>query len=276
MFQRKRKKYNNEKLSTFLEEIESDVEKDPEEIEEASFSKKHYESIATILNKFYGQSGPKNANTDMIESLAIEFCEMFSKDNPSFDKSRFLNKVGIEDIEEGNEEDDEEDIDSDEDDSEVEEERSKDKDEMDDGEEDDELEEDFARLAKALSALASAQNKTDRTNDKNLDSMTKDGSENSSKDKTKTSMVNEKEDESEDEDEEEMDEAEPILKGIDRFIQALGEDPISGLMDLLTLSQGLWEKLRSKMSGEEKKMIKRRLRKMQQEQMQRGEKRWNI
>ena len=66
---RKRFKHSNkkEKLCTFLEDIEEEkYEDDDEEMEEAAFSRQHYQAIADILNTHVDGGG------ETVTSIAAE------------------------------------------------------------------------------------------------------------------------------------------------------------------------------------------------------------
>jgi len=94
-----------EKLCTFLESIEEDRYGDDEEMEEAVFSRRHYQAIADILNDYY-----EKKSAEMIEAMAKDLADLFEADNPRFDRRRFYSAVGVKQVyhEEEPEEDEEE------------------------------------------------------------------------------------------------------------------------------------------------------------------------
>ena len=100
-----------EKLCTFLEEIEKDRYPD-EDMEEAAFSRQHYQAIADILAEYAGED-------KFIPGIVADLVEFFKQDNPRFDEKRFMDAAGVkteeveddedvEDVEEAKEDDDEE------------------------------------------------------------------------------------------------------------------------------------------------------------------------
>jgi len=104
---RSKHKYpNKEKLCTFLEAVEDEkYQDDSEEMEEASFSRQHYQAIADILSQHVeGESG------DAISSVAADMADLFETDNPRFDRSKFMSAAGVksEETEEEEPEDEEE------------------------------------------------------------------------------------------------------------------------------------------------------------------------
>lgn len=59
-------------------------------------SRKHYTEVAQILaNRFIGHGGDRNpAARAMIEGIADDMADMFTRDNPRFDRGRFMEAVG--------------------------------------------------------------------------------------------------------------------------------------------------------------------------------------
>jgi hypothetical protein len=66
-------------------------EEDKEELDEAAFSRQHYNLISGILQKHMKDGKAK----EVIESLATELADVFAKDNPSFARDRFLQASGV-------------------------------------------------------------------------------------------------------------------------------------------------------------------------------------
>jgi hypothetical protein len=72
-------------------EIDSDEVKDePKEMDEAAFSRQHYYAIAEILKKAMDNSEHKEESYPVIQEIRQSLIELFSKDNPNFNKDRFL------------------------------------------------------------------------------------------------------------------------------------------------------------------------------------------
>jgi hypothetical protein len=74
------------------------VDEDEEEcgMNEASFSRQHYESIAKIL-KDADANEDNPAATRAIQSIGENLADLFRKDNPRFDEPKFLTAAGLED-----------------------------------------------------------------------------------------------------------------------------------------------------------------------------------
>lgn len=60
------------------------------ELDEAAFSRQHYEAIAEILKTAMENTKDKEAAYPVIQEIRQKLIEMFSADNKSFDKNKFL------------------------------------------------------------------------------------------------------------------------------------------------------------------------------------------
>ena len=63
------------------------------------FTKKHYEAIAKVLQGYKQYNGereyPGGGEVDaMIDGMVSEFGDMLERDNPNFDRGRFLKACG--------------------------------------------------------------------------------------------------------------------------------------------------------------------------------------
>jgi len=86
-----RRRKENKKLCTFLEDIEEDkYNDDEEEMEEASFSRKHYQAIADILAQH-----AEGDSTEAVSEIAGDIADLFAQDNPRFDREKFLSAAGV-------------------------------------------------------------------------------------------------------------------------------------------------------------------------------------
>jgi hypothetical protein len=68
-------------------EIEISQTIPPEELTESTFSAKYYKMIAGILNKHHDKY------SDVIESIAQDFAQIFQRDNPNFQPERFMQDI---------------------------------------------------------------------------------------------------------------------------------------------------------------------------------------
>lgn len=59
------------------------------------FTKRHYESIATVFSNAMGAAKPGDPSLLAVALLAYDLTEMFAEDNPAFDRARFLEACGI-------------------------------------------------------------------------------------------------------------------------------------------------------------------------------------
>lgn len=62
--------------------------------------KKHYELIARIFNKNIHDKDPKMAEVrysgnTIAKAMAQQFADVLSKDNPKFDRAKFLEACGV-------------------------------------------------------------------------------------------------------------------------------------------------------------------------------------
>lgn len=73
-------------------EVVEPGEDEPREMDEAAFSRQHYESIARIL-KNDAQPGV-DAET-LVQDIAEDLADLFAQDNPNFDREKFLKAAGI-------------------------------------------------------------------------------------------------------------------------------------------------------------------------------------
>jgi len=149
------KKYKQEKLSMFLEAIETDKEmedgeEDMDGMDESTFSRKHYQQIASIFKQHL--DGPRNEKVyNELAAIANELADLFEEDNPRFDREKFLQACNV-----GSETTEEEDGEEDEDGDEEKELETEDEDTEDDEEGD--MEEATAQLGtieQILQALSS-------------------------------------------------------------------------------------------------------------------------
>lgn len=69
------------------------AEEDEEgQMDEASFSRQHYQAIADILKgAVKGEAG----ETEVISEIANKLVELFRQDNPRFDATKFLSAAGV-------------------------------------------------------------------------------------------------------------------------------------------------------------------------------------
>ena len=61
----------------------------------ASMSRKHYREVAnTLANRYIAHGGDSDPNArTMIEGIASDMADMFKRDNPNFDRGRFMDAV---------------------------------------------------------------------------------------------------------------------------------------------------------------------------------------
>lgn len=104
-----------ETLLSFLEEVEKDklanqkdnakqlgeackardIPDDSKEMNEASFSRQHYQAIADILKEVYRNNEEEPVTKTIITDIGTKLIELFKKDNPRFDETRFRNAVSV-------------------------------------------------------------------------------------------------------------------------------------------------------------------------------------
>ena len=79
-----------DKLNVLLENIENDKYDKEETIEEASFTRQHYQAVADILSQYVGKG-----DDETISAITSDLADMFAEDNPRFARDKFMQAAGV-------------------------------------------------------------------------------------------------------------------------------------------------------------------------------------
>lgn len=76
------------------DEDEEEIKDEPRELDEAAFSRQHYQAIADILKK---SAKGRTGETEIIQEIGEKLADLFVQDNPRFDAPKFYAAAGLED-----------------------------------------------------------------------------------------------------------------------------------------------------------------------------------